>query len=245
MTDMSNVDRLEEQLMTLGRGVQYPPTPDLPAAFWRRLESAPRPATQLRRLAFGGAAFAAVVIAVALGIALIAPARDAAADLFHSINIFETTQSTEGLPTDISGREVTLGDAEAALGAHILRPASPAALDLQKVLLQDYGQVKVAALFYSSDDIAFVLFTSNAPVGKGINPGSGATVEPVSGVGDEAYWLQGQRIVQSYNPDGSVVSGSIRVTNANTLVWSEGSSVYRIEGDVQKDAAIAVAQSVR
>jgi hypothetical protein len=44
------------------------------------------------------------------------------------------------------------------------------------------------------------LFASNAPIGKGIYLGSGATAEAVSGVGDEAYWLQGQRIVQSYNP---------------------------------------------
>jgi hypothetical protein len=245
MTEMSNADRLEEQLMTMGRGVQYPPTPDLPAAFWQGLEAAPRQGVPGRRLVFAGTALAAAVFAVALGIALIAPARDAAADLFGRINIFETNQSTGGLPTDITGREVTVADAETALGARILRPTYPAALDLQKVLLQDYGQVKVAALFYSGNGIAFVLFTSNAPVGKGIHPGSGASVETVSGVGDEAYWLQGQRIVQSYNPDGSVVSASIRVTDANTLVWSQGGTVYRIEGAVQKDMAIAIAQSVR
>jgi hypothetical protein len=245
MTEMSNIDRLEEQLMTMGRGVQYPPTPDLPAAFWERLESAPRRRMPVRRLAFGGAALAAVIMAVALTIALVAPARDAAADLFHSINIFETSQPTVGLPTDISGRETTLADAETALGAHISQPTSPASLQLQKVLLQDYGRVKVAALFYSGDGIAFVLFTSNAPIGKGFHPGSGATAEPVSGVGDEAYWLQGQRIVQSYNPDGSVVSASLRVTRANTLVWSQGGFVYRIEGDLQKDTAISIAQSVR
>lgn len=244
MTEMSNVDRLEEQLMTMGRGVQYPPTPDLPAAFWRRLETAPR-RRLTGRLAFAGAALAAAVFAVALAIAFVAPARDAAADLFGSINIFETSQSTVGLPTDITGRQVSVADAEAALGAHISQPPYPASLDLQKVLLQDYGQVKVAALFYSGDGIAFVLFTSNAPVGKGIHPGSGATAEAVSDVGDEAYWLQGQRIVQSYNPDGSVVSASIRVTEANTLVWSRGGAVYRIEGTVQKDTAIAIAQAMR
>jgi hypothetical protein len=245
MTEMSNVDRLEEQLMTMGRGVQYPPTPDLPAAFWKRLESAPQRRMPVRRLAFGGAALAAAVFAVALTIALVAPARDAAADLFHSINIFETNQSTVGLPTDITGREVTLADAETALATHIQLPAYPASLALQKVLLQDYGRGKVAALFYSGDGATFVLFTSNAPIGKGIHPGSGATAEAVSGVGVEAYWLQGQRIVESYNPDGSVISASIRVTNADTLVWSQGRYVYRIEGDVQKDTAIAIAQSVR
>lgn len=244
MTQMSNADRLEEQLMTMGHGLQYPPTPDLPAAFRRRLETAPR-RRLAGRLAFAGAALAAVVLAVAVAVALIAPARDAAADLFGSINIFETSQSTVGLPTDITGREVTVADAETALGAQIPQPTYPASLQLQKVLLQDYGQVKVAALFYSGDGIAFVLFTSNAPVGKGIHPGSGATAEAVSGVGNEAYWLQGQRIVQSYNPNGSVVSASIRVTDANTLVWSQGSYVYRIEGNMQKDTAIAIAQSVR
>lgn len=245
MTEMSDLDRLQQQLTKMGSAVRYPPTPDLAAGFWRRLEAAPRHGRLSGRLAFGAAALVAVVLAASVAIALVAPARDAAADLFHSINIFETDQPTEGLPTDIAGRETTLGDTESALGTHISLPTYPASLELKRVLLQDYGQVNVAALFYEGDGIPFVLFTSNAPIGKGIHPGSDVDVEPVSGVGDEAYWLQGERIVQSYRRDGSVVSASIRVTNANTLVWAQSNYVYRIEGDVQKDMAIAIAQSVR
>jgi hypothetical protein len=61
-------------------------------------------------------------------------------------------------------------------------------------------QPVVDRLFFEDDRHRLRLVREHASIGKGIYPGSGATAETVSGVGDEAYWLQGQRIVQSYNP---------------------------------------------
>jgi hypothetical protein len=241
---MSNTDRLEQQLMKFSSATQYPPTPDLAAGFWQRLE-----ATQGQRptfrFAFAGVALAAVVLAVSATIALASPARDAAADLFHRINIFETSQSTEGLPTNITGTETTLADAERALGPPILKPTSPDDLDVKRVLLQDFGRVKTVAIFYAGDDASFVFFASNSPVGKGIPLGGTVDVELVDNVGDEAFWLIGRRIVQSEEPDGGVIIGSERVTDVNALVWSESGYVYRIEGNLEKDEAIRIAQSVR
>lgn len=240
----SNTNRLEQQLMTFSSATKYPSTPDLASGFWRRLE-----ATQLRRpaprLAFAGAALAAIVVAVSVTIALAAPARDAAADLFHRINIFETSQSIEGLPTDITGTETTLAEAERALGPPLLTPTYPDDLQIQRVLLQDFGRVKTVAIFYDGADATFVLFASNSPVGKGIPLGGSVDVESVDNVGDEAYWLVGRRIVQSEEPDGGVIIGSERVTDINALVWSQLGYVYRIEGNLEKDGAIRIAQSVR
>lgn len=242
---MSNTDRLEQQLMTFASAAKYPPTPDLASGFWQRLES-----TQTRRptsrFAFAGAGLAAVVVAVSVTIALAAPARDAAADLFHRINIFETSQSLEGLPTNITGTETTLADAQTALGEQpILKPTYPEGLDVQRVLLQEFDRVKTVAIFYTGDDASFVLFASNSPVGKGIPLESTVNVESVTEVGSEAYWLVGRRIVQSEEEDGGVILGSERVTDVNALAWSQGGYVYRIEGNLEKDEAIRIAQSVR
>jgi len=240
----SNIDDLEQQLMTFSSATKYPPTPDLASRFWQRLEATParRPTF---RFAFAGASLALILLVVVTTFALAAPARDAAADLFHHINIFETSQSTEGLPTDITGTETTLSEAEHVLGPPLLRPTTPDGLELERVLLQDFGRVKTVAIFYESDEADFVLFVSNSPVGKGIPLGRSVDVESVHNVGDEAFWLVGRRIVQSEEPGGSVIIGSKRVTDANTLVWSQLGYVYRIEGNVERDEAIRIAQSVR
>lgn len=239
----SNTDRLEQQLMTFAGATHYPPTPDLVAGFWKRLEatSAQRPAP---RLAFAGAAFAAIVVAIAVTFALAAPARDAAANLFHRINIFETSQSTEGLPTNITGTDTTLAQAETALGAHISQPTYPGSLEVDHVLRQTFGSVITIAVFYRGD-ANFVLFASNSPAGKGLPFGGDAAFEPVDGLGGEAYWVTGTRIVESLHPNGAgAVMGSERVTDENTLVWVRERFVYRIEGTLDKDEAIRIAQSV-
>lgn len=240
---MSNTDRLEQQLMTFSQATQYPPTPELASGFWRRLEAtqARRPAP---RLAFAGAALAAVVVAIAASIALASPARDAAADLFHRINIFETSRSTEGLPTNITGTETTLSAAETALGGHIAQPAYPEGLTIDRVLRQSFGPVTTIAIFYHGD-ANFVLFASNAPVGKGLLLSGTADVVQVDDLEGEAYWLTGRRIVESLNANGGPVMGSERVTDENTLVWVRDRFVYRVEGNVDKDEAIRIAQSVR
>ncbi len=173
----------------------------------------------------------------------ISPARDAAADLVNRINFFETERSTSDLPTDIVGEETTLERAQTAIGKRILQPEGDH--QLEKVLLQGYGEVQVAALFYTGDDASFVLFASNAFVGKGIPTDSLVTVEEVDGLGNQAFWVEGERIVYSVRANGSLVIGSERLTDRNALLWEQNDDLYRIEGDLGKEEAIAIAHSLR
>jgi hypothetical protein len=79
------IDILEKDLMLLSRAIRYPATPDLEPAAPER----PREATLAP---WGMRAAAAVVVALAAlvaGVALVAPAREAVADLFDKINIFD------------------------------------------------------------------------------------------------------------------------------------------------------------
>ncbi len=240
---MTDIEQLEQQLLTAGSAIRFPETPDLAASFWRELSEKPAPRTWPRQV-WGAAAGLAAALAVVLFVST-GPVGDAAADLVDRINFFETDQSTVGLPTDTPGEEVTFAEAQTAIGKPILQPTEPEGLVLEKVLLQGYGDVQVAALFYRADDVAFVLFASNAFVGKGIPTESLASVEEVDGLGKQAFWITGERIVYSVRANGSLVIGSERVTDTNALLWEQGDDLYRIESDLEREEAIAIAHGLR
>lgn len=238
------MDGLEQELLAMSRATTYPATPDLAAGFWRRLEadSSRAPASAL---SFAGLAVAAAVVVLSVIVATVGPARDAAADLFDRINVFETSEPLGDLPTDIAGEETTITDAQIRLGRQIAQPSYPDGLTLGRVLFQDFGPAKAAVVFYEAPGgTQFALFATNSNVGKGLPTGGSSTAEPVDGMGGEAYWLEGERIVQYYDLEGNVISQSVRVTSANTLVWDQDGFVYRIEGNITRDEAVRIAQSM-
>ena len=234
------MDMLERDLVLLSGAVRYPATPDIAAVVSGRLGERAR---TFRAPAWRFASAAAMfVAALVIAVAAIAPAREAVADLFDKINIFETDGVPQGLTYEIEGRQVTLGEAQNALG---FRPLLPEGAEPSRVLLQEFGDVKAAVLFFEpSDGPTYALFETSAHVGKGI-PTGGAEAEAVEGLGGEAYWLTGLRIVQYENPGGGVIYQSRRVTDQNTLIWSRDGFVFRIEGPLDKDRAIEIAGSLR
>jgi len=231
------IDILEKDLMLLSRAIRYPATPDLEPAWPER----PREA---RLVPWGMRAAAAVVVALATlvaGVALVAPAREAVADLFDKINIFVIDDVPAGLTHEIEGREVSLDVAQDALG---FEPALPGGTHPSKVVLQEFGEVKAAALVFDPTNApGYLLFETNGRVGKGI-PTGGEKAEFVEGLGGEAYWLTGLRLVQYQNLNGDVIYESRRVTDQNTLIWSRGGLVFRIEGPLEMEAAVEIAQSL-
>jgi hypothetical protein len=241
------MERLENDILLLGRAIIFPETPSLTARVRSRIEreSGARIPAPSWQLVLTGLAAAAVALAFVVGV--LSPARDAVADIFDRINIFETDEVPQYLTRDITGTELSFEEVQAAVGFPLLLPdgASP-----DRVLLQDFGQVKAAVLFYRHDNGApYALFETNSQVGKGLAIGKGVTdpgqAQPVSSLAGEAYWLTGLRIVQYYDVDGAVLQGSVRATEVNTLLWNENGRVFRIEGDLTKDDAIAIADSLR
>ena len=241
------MERLENDIALLGRALIFPETPSLAARVRSRIEreSTARTAAPSWQLALTGVAAAAVGLAFVVGV--LSPARDAVADLFDRINIFETEEVPLDLTRDITGTELSFEEVQAAVGFPLLLPdgASP-----DRVLLQDFGQVRAAVLFYRHDKgVPYALFETNSQVGKGLAIGKGVTdpaqAQPVSGLGGEAYWLTGLRIVQYYDVDGAVIQASVRATDVNTLLWAHEGRVFRIEGDLTEGDAIAIAGSLR
>jgi len=240
------IDLLEHDLERLSQAILYQQTPNLSRKVGQRLVTVPPVGGPRRRWALVGAAVALAVLAAAVAVGSIPPARDAVADFFDRINIFQTTESPEGLPTAVTGTQLTLQEAEARLGQRLLLPTYPEELTPSKVLLQDFGQVKAAVIFFRHPDgTPFALFETNGRVGKGLPFGRTASATFVPGLGSEAYWLEGLRIVEYYDLSGRVIPESVRTTDVNTLVWDEGGFVYRLEGQLAQEEAVRIAQSLQ
>ena len=240
------MERLENDIALLGRTLVFPETPPLATRVRSRIEAqrvarAPAPSWQLALTAVAGA-----VVALAFVAGVLAPARDAVADIFDRINIFETKDVPKDLTRDITGTPLSFEEVQTAVGFPLLLPdgALP-----DRALLRDFGQVKAAVLFYKHEDgTPYALFETNTQVGKGLAAGKGVSdlgqVQPVSGLGSEAYWLTGLRIVQYYDINGAVIQQSVRATDVNTLLWSDG-RIFRIEGNLTQEQAKAIAISLR
>ena len=241
---------LERELERLSRAVSYPPTPSLAASVRQRLETPAKTAAPWPR----GWALVGVAVAAAVALALVlgvwAPGREAVADFFDRLRIFQTEESPEGLPTEIGGTPVSPADAEERLGFALMHPAYPKGVQLQRTLLQEFEGFSAAVLFYEHPTgLNFALFETAGAVGKGVPTGLEgkllAGAEPVAELGDEAYWLEGLRIVEYYNEQGELIKESRRATDANTLLWDEDGFIFRLEGDLMQTEAVRIAQSLR
>jgi hypothetical protein len=243
MTD--DLGRLEGELERLGRAVAYPSTPALAATVTRRLEAASRPAAAptSRRWGLAGLAVAAA-LALALALGVWAPGREVVADFFERLRIFQTEESPTGLPRDIVGTPVSLTEAQGRLGFTPREATCPKGVELKRTLLQVFPGFRAVVLFYEHEvEPGFALFQTQGSLGKGLP--FDAEAEPVAGLGNQAYWLEGLRIVEYYDEQGQTIVESRRATDANTLVWDEGGLLFRVEGDLTLELALCVARSLR
>ena len=236
---------LERELERLSRAVPYPAAPPLAAAVRRRLETQARPAARRPGpWALAGVALAAVVVALALLLGLWAPGREAVADFFDRLRIFQTEESPAGLPTEIVGTPVSLAQGQERLGFAPKEATCPKGMQLKRTLLQEFPGFRAVVLFYEHEvEPSFALFQTEGALGKGLP--IGAEAEPVAGLGDQAYWLEGLRIVEYYSEQGQLIRESRRATDTNTLIWEEGGLIFRVEGNLSKKLAVCVAESLR
>ena len=96
------------------------------------------------------------------------------------------------------------------------------------------GVGALLSVFRAEVDEAFVQ--------KTLTPGT--TYERVLVNGRPAIWLAGSPHLFLYRgPDGAVDQQTLRLAG-NTLIWTDGPFTYRLESALDRDAAIAVAQTV-
>jgi hypothetical protein len=227
---------LERALTTLGGELEWPPTPDLAGGLAARLE---RRRTRLRLVAV---AFAAV--ALALGAALAVPAaRSAILRFFHLGGV--TVEQVATLPPARErplaaglGAPLPRDEAERRAGVHLPLPPGP-------VPTRFYARPGlVAALVRYEGKPVLLAAISGEQMGIAKKFAGSSQVSPVEVDGAFGIWIAGGPHVLRYERDGRLTQLATRLAG-NTLLWRPDARTLRIEGELTRAQALALAKSLR
>jgi hypothetical protein len=136
-------------------------------------------------------------------------------------------------------RPSTLLAAAEALG---YAPALPiGAGEPLEVFLIDFSGQGAVVLRYESFD----LWQTDGPGSFGKGSPADTVIEVTQVADTQGYWIEGERrILRFLDERGDEVPGSRREVNRNTLVWRTAASFYRLEGDLTREQAIEIAESL-
>lgn len=255
---------LEATLVEIGRDLAYPRPTRMADAVRARIRAA-RP---VRRPWTARLAPAFLTLALlALAVAIASPGvRSAARDFLHlrGIDIFPvpsvpapTTRPASASPAAIPGERVTLETARARMPFAITLPVDFGEPDA--VYVQRIGTTEAVALVYlagpgrpapssAMPDVAALVVEVRAGfddsfIGKGLGPGT--TVQQVDVGGARGDWIQGQPHFVFYRDVlGNYQQDSVRLAG-NTLIWVQGEVTLRLEAQLDRDPAIAIAARFR
>jgi hypothetical protein len=227
---------LELELRALGAEIAVPASPDLAAGVARRI----RRRRTTRRLLV-----AVAVAAAAVGIALaVPPARSAILRFFHLQGV--TVERVGTLPAGRArgidralGPSMPLAAAERRLGFRFRLPPGATPADarvvdsLGTVVLQLDGRTLLLSEFRGD---VFQLFKKVA--------GPSTAVAEVVVDGAPGIWVEGATHFLYLGRNGAVSDLPIAV-HGNVLLWQRGGLIYRLQGRIDKRAAIRIAESVR
>jgi hypothetical protein len=265
---------LDAALADLATALAFPPTPDLAAAVTARLEQAPargpapaRPARRLRwpagwrRLAAVG--LAAILLAAAVLVASPGTREAVARRLgLRGIGVQiggpppPTVTTTPGARLDLGlGDRVTLEEARRRVDFPVVVPSGlgrPDAVFVNEAVPPG-GRVDLVyrarpGLPASPFTDAGLLITQfqGQPTGEFLKKVTAmGMVEEVTVGGEPGYWFSGEPHFFTYiDAAGGFREEQTRLAG-NTLIWQRGDLTLRLEGDIPKEEAIRIAESMR
>jgi len=238
----------------LGRELDVPPASDVTASVRQRLDGpvtgrrmpAVRTGARRRRLRWR----AALVVVVALLAAVIATPQGRAAitHVFRFAGI-ELRQSPGPARTHGSGalpgeRRTSLEQARHEVSFRILVPAALGRPG--EILVSDggrvvsliyrrtpYGLVRMDEFDGHLDQLFFEKFVHLS------------NVTEIDVNGTKGLWLKGPQLLMYITRNGTPVAASARLTTGNTLIWGTRQVALRLEGNLARPAALAIASSAR
>jgi len=252
---------LERSLRLLGEALAFPEAPDVSEAVQRRLVDI-RP--QRRRPSRRTLVLAFATLAVAIGAVMaVPPARTAVLELFGLRGA--TVQRVESLPTlprpDPAPPELLLGNPLAIQGGrpwvkspNVLIPAALGRPDAAYAAEEPYG-LRLTLVYGPGDGVPRSQYTGvgilmtefdgaidTRYLDKMVDAGS--TVEELTVGGNRALWLEGgPHFVVFRTADGSIGEDVGRLAG-NTLLVENGELLVRIEGEIDRERAIEIAESL-
>ena len=245
---------MESELRAVGRELEVPPARDLTAAVRQQLEGqavgrrhkpAPGTGASRRRLAWRAAlavaaALLTVLIATPQGRAVIIHVfRFAGVELRQGPGPVRSPGSSASLPGE---RQMPLDKARHQASFPILvpmalgQPGEVAVSDGGRVVSliyprTPYGLVRLDEFAGHLDQIFFEKFVHLADVTE------------VEVNGTKGLWIKGPHDLMYVTRDGTPAIASARLTTGNTLIWDTRQVALRLEGNLSKTAALAIASS--
>jgi len=259
------VPDLEQQLVELGRGLEWPATPHI--RFERLFVPAPREAARpwgVPSIPRWVLAAAAVLLMVAIALTAYPPSRTAIADwinLHVSIQKVQTVPTPTPLPSGALGSQLGLGlpftleDAQRQVKWRIEIPADLGLPDAVYVrTLPAGGEVtlvyaRAIGIPVAGETGVAVLVTEVRGTIRGDyfakQLGQDATIEQVTVHGRPGYWLAGSpHVVMFQDASGEPVPDTLRLAT-NTLIYDSGDgTITRIEAYTTRERAIQIANSL-
>ena len=240
---------LERDLERLGRSLDYPDASGLPEAVTARLRAEPVPVRRRRPLR--RAVLLAAVVALAVAGAAVA-ARFALRGVFIAPS--PTPAPAPLAPPEAGlglGRAVTIAEARDAVAFPVRMPerlGTPGGVFLR--------EGRVTATFEPRNGLPAdpriglgALFTQfradlNEDFLLAKLPETGTVVERVSVGGAQGFWLEGApHAVYYVGEDGEVIEDTVRLAG-NVLLWERDGVTYRLEANLPREEAIAIATSL-
>jgi len=267
-------DQLGLALADVGARIAWPSTPDLRARVLSRVTE-PRRTPWWRVAWSPRYGFAPAVITIALALlavlAFSPEARATATDILRlrGVEIFRgpvPSPSPTRSPGSVSptpfplgiGVLVTLDEAKARAGFPVIVPTDPLLGAPDEVYLRttSSGSTAVSFVYIAR---AGIPTSAQAGVAAIVTEFSGATVdenffgkvldqtttlEKVTVNGQPGFWIQGTPHFFFYNANGAFLQETLRLAG-NTLLWTQGNLLLRLEAQVDKATVLRIAGSMR
>jgi hypothetical protein len=248
---------VEAELRELGRELDVPPAASLTGAVRQRLEGPAAQSSQPARRGPGilrrwRPAWRAALIVAAVLLALLVATPQGRAVVTHVLRFagIELQQEPGPAPSPRNSaalpgeRRMSLAQARRHVSFPILVPEALGRPS--EVVVSDGG--RVASLIYRQTPYGEVRMDEFAghldPVffQKFIQVGD-VTVVRVNG--RKGMWVKGPHVLMYITRDGTPAAASARLTTGNTLIWGAPQVALRLEGNLTKTEALAIASSAR
>jgi hypothetical protein len=238
---------LEQRLVELGRALDVPEAPDLAPRVLARV-GAPRRTAPRRKLVH---ALATVAVAALVATLAIPDARSALLRFLQigseRIELVDELPEVSPTPPELDlmlGLRVPLAEARRRAGFDLLELEDAP----DSVYVGDRGTVW--SLYGRPDEVRLLIAqTPRLAVDEGFLlkklVAGGTSVEQAFVRGEPAYFLSGEpHVVVLLGPDGAPITETARLAR-DVLVWEEDGRTVRIEGELTRDQALELAESMR
>jgi hypothetical protein len=258
---------LEQELRSLAERLDLPPTPDLVTPVRAALAAEGAPAGGRSWPLFGRQVRLSLVLALlalALAVGIVAGAAFVLGGLRIAFVDRLPTLPPETVPIGELGSNLGLGalqhdvaEANGRVDFTLFTPTTPSLAAPDLVFYSDRLAGGQVSLVYApgdgrppaTDSGISVLITEFAGAlderlaQKSVGPGT--TVEILTVNGGLGFWIAGRPHTIMYrDPSGNAVPDFIRLVH-NSLAWEQDGTVLRIEGDLTREEALAIASSFK